>query len=254
MTGKQARRQRQAARGRIERVRLSDVRGIDEFTPDDAREAFEWRIHRNVEETGHPFHHKTASGVIVDADPTLERLLTRMTDAAPTVPVIHNWYQTAAGKAYLEQQVAMQEHPERLYVRSSDDAQEGQGFWQQAQAYVRERTAEHSPADAKADAAIATLVKSLTPEQRASDAREAADILRQREQEPNRVFIVAAEGADGVMRTVDDPTIVAGIKELAKKAGRDTVETRIYKGMSEAEAMDVYRLISGLDLSEYGVN
>jgi hypothetical protein len=36
------------------------------------------RIMMNLAETGHPFHHKTASGVIVEPDPTQEYYLSRL--------------------------------------------------------------------------------------------------------------------------------------------------------------------------------
>jgi hypothetical protein len=37
-----------------------------------------WRLAQNLQETGNPFHHKTADGTIVDADPTNEYLLSRL--------------------------------------------------------------------------------------------------------------------------------------------------------------------------------
>jgi hypothetical protein len=37
------------------------------------------RLLMNLQETGHPYHHKTASGVIVEPDPTLEYYLSRLT-------------------------------------------------------------------------------------------------------------------------------------------------------------------------------
>jgi hypothetical protein len=36
------------------------------------------RLPQNVLETGHPFHHLTASGVIVEPDPTLEYYMSRL--------------------------------------------------------------------------------------------------------------------------------------------------------------------------------
>lgn len=45
------------------------------------------RMHLNIEHTGHPFHHLTAEGTIVDADPTLEYRIAHLSDTAPAVPV-----------------------------------------------------------------------------------------------------------------------------------------------------------------------
>ncbi len=82
-------------------LRLDEVEAVEQMSPDAAREVIGWRIALNMRETGHPFHHKTASGTIVDADPTLNALVARLTDAAPAVPVIHDWYNTEAGIAFL---------------------------------------------------------------------------------------------------------------------------------------------------------
>ena len=51
------------------------------------RKAVLERIQVNLNQTGHPFHHRTVSGVVVDADPTLEHLIRLLTDVAPVVPV-----------------------------------------------------------------------------------------------------------------------------------------------------------------------
>jgi len=37
-----------------------------------------WRLRLNVENTGHPFHHKAADGTILDGDPSLEKMLARL--------------------------------------------------------------------------------------------------------------------------------------------------------------------------------
>ncbi len=75
---------------------------VQQMTPDVARDVITERIALNLRETGHPFHHKTASGTIVNADPTLDKLVARLTDAAPAVPVVHDWYNTQAGIAFLK--------------------------------------------------------------------------------------------------------------------------------------------------------
>lgn len=64
------------------------------------------RMVMNVQRTGHPFHHATATGVIVDSDPTLEewRALVKPRDmpatpaydvakVKPSVPVDRHWYE-----------------------------------------------------------------------------------------------------------------------------------------------------------------
>lgn len=67
------------------------------------------RLMSNLDETGHPFHHKTANGVIVEPDPTLEYFLSRLapekqettqqewqsrtkSDAAKAIPVNRRYY------------------------------------------------------------------------------------------------------------------------------------------------------------------
>jgi hypothetical protein len=88
MSGKQTRNRRHAAKGRIINMNLSEFPDIESLSPDEARANIVWRIKRNMVRTGHPFHHRTGDGTIVDADPTLEHLIsTKLTDALPTVPV-----------------------------------------------------------------------------------------------------------------------------------------------------------------------
>lgn len=60
--------------------------------PKNVRKLVLMRMEINMRETGHPFHHLTADGTVVDADPTLEVWLSRLTDAAPTVPVNRMFY------------------------------------------------------------------------------------------------------------------------------------------------------------------
>lgn len=50
-----------------------------------------YRIAANLRDTGHPFHHLTADGTVVDADPTLEYALSRI-PALPAVPVDRRHY------------------------------------------------------------------------------------------------------------------------------------------------------------------
>ena len=52
-----------------------------------------FRIKTNIEETGHPMHHRVGdgSGTIVDADPTLEHMIKQL-NPLPTVPVNRTRY------------------------------------------------------------------------------------------------------------------------------------------------------------------
>ena len=88
-----------------QQMRFDEVETVQQMSPEAVRETIAWRIELNMRETGHPFHHKTASGTIVSTDPTLDALVNRLTDAAPAVPVIHDWYTTEAGMAFLRTRV-----------------------------------------------------------------------------------------------------------------------------------------------------
>ncbi len=52
-----------------------------------------WKIKTNLEETGHPMHHKVGdgSGTIVDTDVTLEQMIKKL-NPLPTVPVNRTRY------------------------------------------------------------------------------------------------------------------------------------------------------------------
>lgn len=50
-----------------------------------------YRIKKNLAETGHPWHHKTADGTIVDLDVTLEHWISQL-KALPSVPVNRTHY------------------------------------------------------------------------------------------------------------------------------------------------------------------
>jgi hypothetical protein len=47
------------------------------------RELIVWRMARNLANTGHPLHHRTADGTIVDADPTLQEWMATCDDVPP---------------------------------------------------------------------------------------------------------------------------------------------------------------------------
>lgn len=75
------------------------------------------RMAMNLEQTGHPFHHLTASGVVVESDPWLDRdelthlWLAGISVGVPepsahperAVPTIADWYNTAAGRTWRKQ-------------------------------------------------------------------------------------------------------------------------------------------------------
>jgi hypothetical protein len=50
------------------------------------------RIALNRERTGHPFHHKTADGTMVDAGPSLEEAIASLRQTLPAVPVNRTFY------------------------------------------------------------------------------------------------------------------------------------------------------------------
>ncbi len=49
------------------------------------------RMKINLEETGHPMHHKTVDGTIVDLDPTLEHWINQL-KPLPSIPVNRKHY------------------------------------------------------------------------------------------------------------------------------------------------------------------
>ena len=77
---------------------MKDIIRLQDMSPDLCRAVIQFRIQLNLQETKHPFHHKTADGTIVDADPTLEYLMSRLTDAPEAVPVDKNYYQRKNGQ------------------------------------------------------------------------------------------------------------------------------------------------------------
>jgi hypothetical protein len=89
-----------------------------EVSPDIAKGILTMRIVLNLAQTGHPTHHRTADGTIVEPDPTLEALRALvspkemppiplpLTDALPAVPVIRDWYAREPGRAWLGRWVA----------------------------------------------------------------------------------------------------------------------------------------------------
>lgn len=72
---KQRRAELKQPQGKIVNVRLKDITFPWDMNEDQYAFAFKTRAQDNFDETGHPFHHKTANGVIVTPDPTLEYFL-----------------------------------------------------------------------------------------------------------------------------------------------------------------------------------
>ena len=66
--------------GQVVMMPLSQIHPITELSADGCREMAVMRVTINVQETQHPFHHKAADGTIVTPDPTLEYLLSRLSE------------------------------------------------------------------------------------------------------------------------------------------------------------------------------
>ena len=65
-------------KGYINPEDLKHMKGPGDAKGNDATWLLEQRLGLNVRNTGHPFHHKTADGTIVEPDPTVEYLLSKM--------------------------------------------------------------------------------------------------------------------------------------------------------------------------------
>lgn len=63
---------------------MVDIRQVimpPDMTVSEVRMAVVFRLQDNLEATKHPLHHLTANGAIVDPDPTLEYLLSRLPES-----------------------------------------------------------------------------------------------------------------------------------------------------------------------------
>lgn len=76
---REQRRQAQRASGRIASVNLHEITFPQQMTTGECEAMLLLRLSDNLRETGHPFHHRTASGVIVEPDPTLQYFFSRLT-------------------------------------------------------------------------------------------------------------------------------------------------------------------------------
>lgn len=70
-------RRAQARNERVGMVNLNDITWPQQMSDAECAAMLANRFVMNLRETGHPFHHLTASGVIVEPDPTLEYYLGR---------------------------------------------------------------------------------------------------------------------------------------------------------------------------------
>jgi hypothetical protein len=74
-------------------VRLDDIDDdIDHWPLSAVQTTIMLRFERNLRTTGHPFHHETADGTVVDTDPTLEYLIKRLTSVRLAAPVNRRHY------------------------------------------------------------------------------------------------------------------------------------------------------------------
>ena len=66
--------------GKKDVMNVKELHTVLALSADECREFAVMRVTHNLKETKHPYHHKTAVGVIVAPDPTLEYLLSRLTE------------------------------------------------------------------------------------------------------------------------------------------------------------------------------
>jgi hypothetical protein len=100
---------RHMTQGQFKMMPINELVTPQQMARDAARLIAGFRLRDNLEATGHPFHHLTQSGVVVDADPTLEQLFSKLEqseqdevrsrwmqkvrpNALPAVPVNRNFY------------------------------------------------------------------------------------------------------------------------------------------------------------------
>jgi len=74
------REQRRQQKKPIEMVDLRTITYPWQLSAHECESMAAMRLRDNLAETGHPFHHKTASGVIVAPDPTLEYYFSRLAE------------------------------------------------------------------------------------------------------------------------------------------------------------------------------
>jgi hypothetical protein len=118
--GKKPRKKQTANTPRRERIPVKDIQLPQDGSYDTAKEAIALRMSANLASTGHPLHHQTADGTIVEPDPTLEMLMTHVSpdemppipaarpDAWPAVPVVRDCYEREPGRTWLLRWLAAQ--------------------------------------------------------------------------------------------------------------------------------------------------
>jgi hypothetical protein len=115
---------------------------------------------QNLAWTGHLLHHSTADGTVVDADPTLEELMTHVApdelpprpaarpDALPAVPVIRDWYEREPGRTWMQQSIARSQQEARwtwcTLERASGGRALARGQHRRVQAGARSERSERS--------------------------------------------------------------------------------------------------------------
>lgn len=73
---------RKPSYGRIEMIDLRKMKQPWELSDAEMQIEMAMRLLLNLAETGHPFHHLTANGAVVETDPTLEYYLSRQPEAS----------------------------------------------------------------------------------------------------------------------------------------------------------------------------
>lgn len=71
-------RQQRRQQAKLGMVNLRDITLPWQMSAEECETMLYLRLPQNVLETGHPFHHLTANGAIVEPDPTLEYYLGRL--------------------------------------------------------------------------------------------------------------------------------------------------------------------------------
>src|SRR5437764_9809489 len=66
--------------GKTELMKIKDLKTVLDLAADECREFAVMRVGHNLQETKHPYHHKSADGTSVTPDPTLEYLLSRLSE------------------------------------------------------------------------------------------------------------------------------------------------------------------------------
>ena len=100
---------RKPSYARLEMIDLQKIKHPWQLSSEEIQTEMAMRLLLNLAETGHPFHHLTASGAVVESDPTLEYYLSRQPEAsqprirdhwlklvkpnaAPAIPVNRSYY------------------------------------------------------------------------------------------------------------------------------------------------------------------